>query len=91
MSPENQKFVDDNIHFAKTFAEAEYFKHLDYATRAGFVKLISEEFQPGYTADLNCSVCVGEMLKYAWRLYSEWKAKEETRIVHMTFPNQKPE
>lgn len=78
MKPENRKFLDDNRHHHNTLVNAGYLRHLNANERDGMQRVMSEEFQKGYTADLWCPDCVAEMVK---RLYNEYdKFLERERV-----------
>lgn len=45
------------------------------------VRIINEEFQAGYTADLWCSHCVAEMVKKLYRHYDDFLEREAALIA----------
>lgn len=100
MKPENKQFLDDNRHFHDTLIKAFYMKGLNANQREGMVRVMREEFQPGYSTDLWCPPCVSDMVKLLYRLYDDLLAKQtkepepakpisEPMIVHTGFPSHK--
>lgn len=97
MKEENRQFLEDNIHHLNN-ARNDYFKNLDGTTRVRFQQIMSEEFRPGYTADIWCDKCALEMMKILGIHYQQWKdaqPKEESVLepgsvkVHANFPKHK--
>lgn len=74
MKPENKKFLDDNRRYHTTLVQAHFMAMLDGNTRSEFVRVMNEEFQPGYTADLWCPPCVSDMVLAVYRRYDEYLA-----------------
>lgn len=72
MKPENKAFLDSNRHHHDTLVKAFYLRHLDGNTRSEMQRIMSEEFQPGYTSDLWCAPCVSDMVLALYRRYDEW-------------------
>lgn len=77
MKPENRKIFEDNKIHWETLTKAGYLKHLSGRERSDLVKAFSEEFQPGYHADLWCPNCVANMITYVYRFYFEYIEKEK--------------
>lgn len=96
MKPENQALLDANRHHYDTITKAGYVKHLNAHERDGMVRVMREEFQPGYNTDLWCAPCVFDMVKLLYQRYDAWLAaqpKEEPKPaiiekIHATFPKQ---
>ena len=76
MKPENKAFLEENRKHWFTLRDAKYLRHLDGNTRSRMVQVMSEEFQPGYTADLWCAPCVSEMVTTLYRRFEEWEAAQ---------------
>jgi hypothetical protein len=74
MKPENRKFLDDNRHHHFTLVNAQYMKGLNANERDGMLRVMGEEFQPGYYTDLWCPPCVSDMVLLLYRRYDEWLA-----------------
>lgn len=77
MKPENKSFLEANRHHWITLRDAQYCRHMDGNTREGMRRVMAEEFQPGYSADLWCPPCVVEMVKSLYRHYDDWLARQE--------------
>jgi len=87
MKPENKAFLEENRKHWITLRDAKYLRHLDGNTRSRMVQVISEEFQPGYTADLWCAPCVSEMITTLYRRFEEWEAAQPVFTID---PNPEP-
>lgn len=81
MTPDSKAFLDLHRHHYDLLIRAQYVKHLDGATREGLLQVARKEFDPGYIADLWCSDCVANMLRYIYGQYDQWLAKEATRNI----------
>jgi len=91
MKPENKVFLEENRKHWITLRDAKYLRHLDGNTRSRMVQVMSEEFQPGYTADLWCAPCVSEMIATLYRRFEEWEAAQEKALQEvMTSINSNP-
>jgi hypothetical protein len=88
MKPENKKFLDDNRHHYDTYVKAFYVRGLNANEREGMQRVMREEFQPGYSADLWCPPCLVEMLVKLYRHYDEWLAQQSV-TVQANFPSNK--
>lgn len=55
------------------------------------LRVLNEEFLPGYVYSGTCGPCLFDMVKILYRHYDSW-IKEQPIIVHASFPmNDKPE
>lgn len=72
MKAENKAFLDANRHHYDTFIKAQFIKHFDGNTSGTMLRIIQEEFNPGYFQNLWCSSCVADMLVYCYRMYDKW-------------------
>jgi hypothetical protein len=95
MKPANKKFLDDNRHHHTTLIKAQYLRHLNANEREGMQRVMREEFQPGYSADLWCPPCCAEMVRMLYRLYDDWLATNpdpptEPLKVAASFPSNVP-
>lgn len=101
MKLENREFLDTNRHHYTTLVNAGYVQHLDQHTRENILRIIHEEFAPGYLAQLWCQSCVADLIKFAYVQYDKWiavqpkdepivdtPAEPERDHVRMTFPIQ---
>lgn len=92
MNPANQQYLEDNMQHLIN-ARADFFKHLGGETRSNFERIMSEEFRPGYRADLGCDKCALEMMKILGIHYQQWKDSQpppEPVTVNANFPSHKP-
>jgi hypothetical protein len=76
MSPDNKKFLDENLQHFLTLERAFYMRGLAGYIRDGMQRVMREEFRPGYTADLWCSTCVSKMVNDLYKHYHDWLRKE---------------
>jgi len=70
---ENVQFLEANKHHYETLVRAQFVQHLDNATREGMLRVIREEFAPGYQASLWCAPCIMEMIRYLYTQYEKVK------------------
>lgn len=80
MNPVNKQFLDDNRHHHTCLVKAFYLRHLDGRTRSEMVRVMQEEFHPGYHTDLWCGPCVSDMVIKLYRHYDEWLAANAEKI-----------
>lgn len=73
MTPENKAFLEANRAHWITLRDAFYIRHLDGNTRSEMQRVMGEEFQPGYTADLWCPTCVADMVKALYQRFEAWE------------------
>ncbi len=62
MTLANYNFINEHRHFLKDWKQSRVFRNLSGEVRSGFLRVMQEEFAPGYFTDLDCGVCVGELL-----------------------------
>lgn len=77
MKPENRQIFEENKIHWETLTKAGYLKHLSGPARSNLMRAMSEEFQPGYTADLWCPTCVSNMIIQVYRRYNEFVEQEQ--------------
>jgi hypothetical protein len=93
MKPENKEFLDKHRHHYDTVIKAGYVKHLNAHEREGMQRVMREEFQPGYTADLWCPPCLFDMVKQLYQRYDNWLAAqmiEEPQPIENTLGEVEP-
>lgn len=92
MKPENKKFLDDNRHHHTNLVKAFYLRNLDGNVRSMMQRVISEEFQAGYTTDLWCGPCISDMVLKLYRHYDEWLVNnpEPVEMVEPVVVDVKP-
>lgn len=69
MKPENKKFLDDNLDQFRTLERAQYLRGLMGSIREAYQRIMSEEFVPGFTADIWCGACVTDMVQRLYGVY----------------------
>lgn len=88
MKQENRQIFEENLQHYWTLERAGYMVHLSNRDRSNLVRAMSEEFQPGYTADLWCPPCVANMMRQVYRRYLAWKDEEQKqRLAALTLPD----
>lgn len=90
MNQANQQYLEENKHYWLTLRDAFYLKGLSGDTRSNFQRIMAEEFQPGYTADLWCPACAAEMVKQLYQRYEQWQAAQPI-TVEASFPKHDKE
>lgn len=92
MKAENIKFLEENKRHWITLRDAQYMNGLNSHEREGMQRVMSEEFQPGYSTDLWCPPCVSEMVTKLYTNYERWqeenKKKDEIKVT-ASFPSHK--
>jgi hypothetical protein len=76
MTPENKKFLDDNLHIFLVWERAFYVKNLGVHNREEMTRVLREEFNPQYNGCGSCDKEVGDMLTSLYRGYHDWLKKE---------------
>lgn len=80
MKPENREIFEENRKHYDTLVNAGYMVHLSGRDRSNIVKAMSEEFQPGYSADLWCPTCVANMMHQIYRRYLQFLEEEKMEL-----------
>jgi hypothetical protein len=89
MKAENKQILDEYRPYHIQAINAGTFRG-DGMVRENMCRIMSEEFQPGYTTDLWCAPCVFSMIKLLYRHYDEWLARQPV-TVQANFPSNKSE
>lgn len=76
MTPEEIKFLNDNLDHYMVLVRAFYIRGLMGSTRTEMERIIRDNFQPGYHTDLYCTPCITDMVRLLYRLYHDWLRKE---------------
>jgi hypothetical protein len=85
MKPENATFLDSNYDCYTEILKAETaMKALPI--RFELLRIIKEEFYPGYAYDDACGDCLFSMVRLLYRRFEEWKETDPLKNVHATFP-----
>lgn len=86
MKPENKAFLEANRHHWNTLNNAFYMRHLDGHTRSEMQRIMGEEFQHGYTADLWCPTCVADMVRALYQRFEAWEVANPPVVVEPEIP-----
>lgn len=81
MNPSNKVILDDYRRFHDTLTKAGYLMGLSGRERSEMVRIIREEWMPGYATDLWCAPCVANMVLLCYRYYDEYLAKEAAKTT----------
>lgn len=71
------KFLEDNRFHYDTLVKAFYLRSLQGIVRSEMQRIISDNFEKGYTTDLWCGPCVSDMVLKLYRYYDEY-LKQQT-------------
>lgn len=80
MKPENTAYLEAHRGVWTMYEKAQIIVHMDQALKEGLLRVIREEFDPGYLANLWCGSCVVDMLKYVYTQYEAWLKAQENNI-----------
>ena len=72
MKPENIAFLEQHKFHYETLTKAGYVSNLDYHVKEGWLRIIQEEFNPGYMATLWCPPCIAEMINIVYAQYHKY-------------------
>ena len=96
MNLQNKAILDQHEHFYTTFERSQTITGLTANVKDELLRVMREEFWPGYTYDQWCHHCVGKFLTDVYNKYNEWKAKnvesveDKTKVkIKATFPKNK--
>ena len=73
MTTATLSFLEENKHFKEIYSQELIARTMNMRERVRMEKIIHEEFEPGFTADLWCEPCVREMILKAYKHYEERK------------------
>ena len=88
MKKENKEFLDSNRHFYEQMLRADTLSGLGHQTKTEMERVMRDEFNPGYTADLNCATCIFEMVKRLYHNYDRWLSDNPIKVA-ANFPSHK--
>lgn len=90
MKPENKAFLEDNRDLWITLRDAQYLRFPHQGIKDGLVRVMREEFRPGYTADLWCGNCVATMVREVYTEFEKWEAAQNTTINNTAYSSDPP-
>lgn len=76
MTPSNKTRLDELYGFWRTLRDAQYMRGMNYREKADMLRILREEFWPGYTYDEWCSSCVVDMVKALYTRYDKWLSEQ---------------
>lgn len=87
MRQENIDFLEANRHVHHEVV------HVETATGArgiinDLLRIMREEFAPGYVYDGGCGNCIFNMVKLLYRYFDEWRAANPVPIIVPTEPQK---
>ena len=77
MKQANKEFLDANRHHWVAWENAQIVNQLDMHVRTELLRIAREEFSVMYNANLWCSPCVCDMLKYVYTQYDKYLLSQE--------------
>ena len=96
MKPENKHILDAHRHFWETFKRQQTMTGVTQTVKNELLKVMHEEFQPGYTYDAWCGHCVVNFIKAVYQRYERWEKENVTPVqdaekivIRATFPKAK--
>jgi hypothetical protein len=81
MQPANRQYLEDNRRFYTAWVNDKVLYSLDAAVKQNIQRIINEEWQPGYSADLYCGHCVAKMLELAYGKMDEESTQAAPNMV----------
>lgn len=81
MKPENKAFLEEHRSLWITLRDAQYLRFPHQGIKDGLVRIMREEFRPGYTVDLWCSHCVATMVREVYQEFEKWEAAQVQTIT----------
>jgi hypothetical protein len=92
MKPENRLFLEQwKPFYEKHLRDGTIHMHME--DRRKMLKVIREEFDKNYVADVSCGPCLTDLLKMAYNNFNEAEQLTEEPVeptIHMTFPKIDP-
>lgn len=76
MTPSNKTRLDELYGFWRTLRDAQYMRGMNYREKSDMLRILREEFWPGYTYDEWCSSCVADMVKALYTRYDKWLSEQ---------------
>jgi hypothetical protein len=96
MKLENKQILDALEHFYTKFERQQTIHGLTFQNKVDLLRVMNEEFWPGYTYDMWCPHCDAKFLQDVYRKYNEWKKAHIEEVTDMpkvkikaTFPKSK--
>jgi len=95
---QNKAVLDAHEHFYTTFMRSQTITGLSATVKNDLLRVMREEFWPGYSYDEWCPHCVGAFLQQVYAKYDDWKKaniepvqpeQQQTIKIRATFPKNK--
>lgn len=87
MNQSNSDFLDQHRSVYTTLVNAGFIQNLTNEVRQDFLRIIREEFSPGYLCCLHCGGDVAAMVKYAYTQFDT--IPKEAKLIIETVPKPK--
>jgi hypothetical protein len=71
MQPANKAFLDRNRFYIESYSMESPPKKMNYKDRKELLRIVREEFEPEYDADLWCDPCIKSLILNAYIFYDE--------------------
>jgi hypothetical protein len=85
MNPLNKATLDKHYHHWITLRDAQYMRGLNIHERADMVRVLREEFRPGYSYDEWCPTCIADMVRTLYQEYDKWVAGQpEPKLINLS-------
>lgn len=82
MKEHNKEILDKHYHHWQTLRDAQYLKGLNIHEREDIVRVLREEWYPGYTYDAWCGDCMASMVKEVYQRYDKWLSEQPKEEGH---------
>lgn len=77
MRQENIDFLNANRHHWELWKTAQIFNQLDSHVKDRLLRIVQEEFSATYIANLWCSPCVVDLLKFAYTQFDKYLEQQQ--------------
>ncbi|CAB5217708.1 hypothetical protein UFOVP208_5 [uncultured Caudovirales phage] len=71
MNQESKLFLDENRRHYETLTKAGFVQHLSSEVRETYLRIIRENFSPGYLCCLHCSADIAKMIEYVYTQFDK--------------------
>jgi hypothetical protein len=90
MKQHNITTLEKHYHHWITLRDGQYLRGLNIHEREDMLRVLREEFWPGYTYDEWCGSCVADMVKEVYSRYDKWKGEQPAPVIEPTPPYEAP-
>lgn len=88
MKPENKAYLEIHRPIWDSLRQAEYLRFPSMSVPGELLRIMREEFRPGYTVDMWCGHCVAEMVRQVYTEFEKWEASQP--ILSVQWEDRQP-